>query len=275
MKKILTELLIIFLLILVSQNASAFKVGGLQNPESVIVDPATGVYYISGHTQTTGFIWKVDATGKRAIFLEGGKNGIVLNAPKGLAISGDQLYVADGKSIYRFNKTTGASLGIIDLLGIAGNSLQDLVFGNEGQLFVSDGPRNAIYKIDTRNAFNVSILARSPNLGFPTGIAFDMPRNRLIVLSRHRILSVSMEGGITSLVNGKFKSLYGVDWDRQGNLLVSDRGAGKVYRIRNFSFQEIVRQNILDPSGISFDYAHNQMLISSGKGRLVFSLPLK
>lgn len=275
MKRILTELLVFFLLILFAQTASALKVGGLQNPQSVIIDPATGDYYIAGHSQSTGFIWKIDAIGKRIPFIEGGKNGIALNAPKGLAISGDQLYVTDGKTIRRFDKTTGTSLGIIDLLGIGGHTLQGLVFGNDGQLFASDGPGNAIYKIDTQNKFNVSILVKSSRLGSPAGITFDVPRNRLIVLSRTRILSVSMDGKAAPIINRTFQNLAGVCWDRQGDLLVSDRGAGKVYRIRNFSIVEVVRENILSPAQIYFDYAHNQILVPSSKGKLVFSLPLK
>ncbi|MBC8284816.1 MAG: hypothetical protein H8E32_13450 [Nitrospinae bacterium] len=275
MKKILTELVLFFLIILLASTASAFKVGGLPNPQSVIVDPVTGVYYISGHSESTGFIWKVDKTGKRETFIEGGKNGIALSSPNGMALSGDQLYVADEKTIRRFNKTTGTSSGIIDLLGIGGSKLQGLTFGNDGQLFATDGLRNSIYKIDTLNKFNVSILVKSSRLSSPAGITFDIPRNRLIVLGRNRISTVSLEGQVASLINGTFQDLAGVGWDRQGDLLVSDRGAGKIYRIRNFSISEMVRKNILTPAGIFFDYTQNQILIPSTKGKLVFSVPLK
>ncbi len=275
MKKILTELFIFFLLILSSHPATAFKVGGLKNPESVIIDPTTGIYYISGHSKSTGYIWKVDTAGKQIPFIKGGKNGVALNSPKGLALSRDQLYVADGKSIHRFDKTTGVLLGTIDLLGMGGNTLQGLTFANEGQLFVSDSPKNSIYKIETQNQFNVSVFVRNSKLSQPTGITFDAPRNRLIVLGRNQILSVGMDRQVAPIVNKTFQDLVGVCWDRQGNLLVSDRTTGKIYSIHNFSILETVRQNILTPAGISFDYAQNQILIPSTKGKLVFSFPLK
>ena len=275
MRRILTELLVFFLFILSAQIASALKVGGLKNPHNIIIDPATRNYYVSGHSKSTGYIWKINSTGKRRVFIEGGKNGITLTTPRGLAIYGTELYVLDGKTIRRFDKTTGASTGIIELLGIGGNTLNGLVFGDEGQLFITDGPRNSIYKIDTQNKHNVSVLVKHNDLAFPQGIAFDIPRERLIVLSRKRILSVDLEGKIVPLLNRTFQGLAGVCWDRNGNLLVSDRAAGKVYLIRNFSIVETVQENIFDPAGISFDYSRNQILVPSAKGKLVFSLPLK
>ena len=275
MKRILTELFFFVLIILSTNTTYALKVVGLENPQSVIVDPVTGIYYISGHSDSTGFIWQVNPNGIRTTFIEGGKKGITLNSPKGLVISSDQIYVADRKSIRRFDKTTGASLGIIDLLGIGGNTLQGLTFSNDSQLFVTDGPRNSIYKIDTRNTYKISILIRSSKLNYPTGITFDFARKRLIVLSKNNILSVGMDGKITSIIKRTFKNLSGVCWDRQGNLLVADRGAGKVYRIRNFSLVETVRENILEPADIFFNYSKNQVLIPSTKGKLVFDLPLK
>tara|TARA_Y100001960_G_scaffold324247_1_gene404266 strand:+ start:150 stop:977 length:828 start_codon:yes stop_codon:yes gene_type:complete len=275
MKRILTKLFFIALIFLFTNTTYALKVRDLQNPQSIIIDPITGIYYISGYSDSTGFIWQVNPNGKRTTFIEGGKKGVELNSPKGLAIFSDQLYVADGKSIRRFDKTTGASLGIIDLLGINGNNLQRLAFSNDGQLFITDEPRNSIYKIDIHNAFKVSILIKSAKLSNPKGIVFDVARNQLIVSSKNHILSVSMDGKIIPIIKRTFQSLSGVCWGKQGNLLVSDQGAGKIYRIRNFSLVEIVQGNIIDPADISFDYTGNQILIPSTKGKLIFSLHLK
>ena len=84
-----------------------------------------------------------------------------------------------------------------------------------------------------------------------------------------------MDGKITPIIKRTFQALSGVCWDRQGNLLVSDQGAGKIYRIRNFSLVETIRENLFDPADISFDYTGNQILIPSTKGKLIFSLSLK
>ena len=119
-------------------------------------------------------------------------------------------------------------MGIIDLLGISENNLQSLAFSNDGQLFITDGPRNSIYKIDIHNAFKVSILIKNAKLSNPKGIIFDVVRNQLIVSSKNRILSVSMDGKMVPIIKRTFQALSGVCLDRQGNLLVSDQGAGKI-----------------------------------------------
>ena len=70
-----------------------------------------------------------------------------------------------------------------------------------------------------------------------------------------------------------FKNLHGIDWGREDDLLVADESAGKIYRIKKFSRTEIVRENILTPADISFDYAHNLILVPTSKGNLAFTIP--
>jgi hypothetical protein len=106
-------------------------------------------------------------------------------------------------------------------------------------------------------------------------MVYDSVRKRLIVVTRStgKILAVGMDGKITFVIQKTFKILHGIDWGRNGDLLVSDESAGKIYRIRIFSRTEIVRENILTPAGISFDYARNLILVPSSKGNLAFTIP--
>src|ERR1051325_10190117 len=84
------------------------ETGGMDVPESVRYDPDLDVFFVSNivgnpsNKDGQGFIAVVraDSTGVMKKLVESGKpaNGgkaIVLNAPKGLAISGDTLWVAD------------------------------------------------------------------------------------------------------------------------------------------------------------------------------------
>src|SRR5438128_11263884 len=77
---------------------------GLQTPESVLWDPQQDVYFISNingqalAADNNGYISRVnpDTMQVEAKWVEGGvKPGVTLNAPKGMAIVGDTLYVAD------------------------------------------------------------------------------------------------------------------------------------------------------------------------------------
>src|SRR5689334_14519606 len=88
-------------------DATATKLGeatGMKTPESVRYDPELDLYYISNingnpsQHDNNGFIaiLRADSTGApMKMLVEGGKNGVTLDAPKGLALSGDTLWVAD------------------------------------------------------------------------------------------------------------------------------------------------------------------------------------
>ena len=80
------------------------ETGGLQTPESVRYDPDLDVFYVSNingnpmQHDGNGFITVVraDSTGAPTkVLVEGGKAGAKLDAPKGLALQGDTLWVAD------------------------------------------------------------------------------------------------------------------------------------------------------------------------------------
>ena len=79
-------------------NAYPFEVTGLSTPESFIVDPETGNYFISNinggpaDKDNNGFITKLDPDGKVIAlkFIDASK-GTPLHAPKGLAIVGKNL----------------------------------------------------------------------------------------------------------------------------------------------------------------------------------------
>ena len=202
---------------------------------------------------------------------------MTLHAPDGLALKGNILYVTDIDSLRWFDKNNGKPLGHIDFTGMGAKRLKGLAFDGEDNLYISDVLANAIYKVETGNAHKVSVFSKDNRLGNPSGMVYDSARKRLIVVARAtgRILGVGLDGKIALVIHTKrtFKNLHGVDWDREGNLLVSDHIEGKIYRIHNFSRIEVVRENILTPASISFDYAHNLILVPSSKGNLAFTIP--
>src|SRR6185295_12870463 len=86
--------------------ATATKLGeaaGMSTPESVRYDADRDVFFVSNingnpsQHDGNGFIAVVraDSTGVMSKLVEGGKNGAKLDAPKGMAIVGDTLWVAD------------------------------------------------------------------------------------------------------------------------------------------------------------------------------------
>src|SRR6187399_1761240 len=101
---------------------------GLQTPESVYFDKRRDVYLVSNingapaDVDGNGFITRLtpqdDGQYKIELkFIDGARKGTLLNAPKGLTVAGDVLYVADIDRVRKFDALTGAPKGEILLKG--------------------------------------------------------------------------------------------------------------------------------------------------------------
>lgn len=267
-------------LILFFPLAHAFQLQGMDKPASFIVDHSTGTYYVSNVVgasrakDNNAFIAKIDGSGKLIDrhFIRSSKNGVTLNAPKGLAISGDDLYVTDIESVRRFDKNSGKLLGTVDLALLGARDLNGLALSPDGQLFVSDTRGNTIFKIDPAKGYQVTILARGTGLSHPRGMVYETPHNRLLIATgSQKIIAVDRRGNLLTVFKGAFKSLDGIDLDRQGNMIVSNSKAGEIYRIKKYSTLETIRKNMVTPVGISFDSRNHQVLVPSFDGGIVFT----
>ena len=190
----------------VKQSArSAARVGplavvnGLASPEAVVFDPVRDVYFVSnmngdaGVKDGNGFISRIRSDGvvDSLHFIQGGRNGVTLNAPMGSRIQGDTLWVLDVDMLRGFDARTGAPLTAIDLAPFGAGFLNDLTPGPDGDFYITDtGVRvvngksahlapDRIYHVD-RNR-RVSVVLESPPLALPDGIGWDPWGRRLIL----------------------------------------------------------------------------------------------
>jgi len=269
---------------LFSLSAHAFELRGMDKPACFIIDPDTGMYYVANVAgsrrikDSTAHITKIYPDGKRIdrLFIRSGRHGIVLNAPNGLAILGNDLFVADIDVVRRFDKNSGRLTGIIDLKLLGARSLHSIAISPEGLLFVSDTGSNTIFKIDLNMSYRVTILARGEGLGPPKGMVYENRHQRLLVTTSNsgKIIAVDMQGQFLTVYKGEFKGLDGIDLDRQGDIIVADFTAGKIVRIKKYSTVEILREHMVTPAGLSFDTRNNQVLVPSFDGNMVFTFAL-
>ena len=120
-----------------SNASGARRVGviqGFKTPESVHYDAASDAYFVSnidGNPSAhdgKGSIVRIpaDTTDTVRVFAEGGKNGVELNAPKGIATAADMLFVADIDVVRVFSRRTGAPIRTIDLKPLKATFLNDI-----------------------------------------------------------------------------------------------------------------------------------------------------
>lgn len=185
-----------------STATKVLTVEGFLTPESVLHDSVQDIYFVSningGPTakDDNGFISRVrpDGAVENLKFVEGGKNGVTLNAPKGLALAGDTLWVADIDAVRAFDAKTGAPRDSVGLAGQGAVFLNDVAVAQTGALYITDtgirfddlgnvlhpGP-DRIFRIGPDR--QVTVAVRGDTLGRPNGITLDAAGKRLIVVS--------------------------------------------------------------------------------------------
>jgi len=171
-------------------------VDGFQAPEAARWDPDQKVWFvanINGYPSgkdNNGFIsrLKPDGTVDSLKFIAGGSKGVTLNAPKGMAIVGDTLWVCDIDAVRGFNRKTGALVANIKVPGAV--FINDISVGPDG-LYATDsgiilgpdgsakhpGP-DALYKIAGRRATTAVKFDGQPA---PNGITWDPNGERFLI----------------------------------------------------------------------------------------------
>jgi sugar lactone lactonase YvrE len=138
-------------LIVCPSPASAAKLlwelKGLEQPESVVQDPATGALYVSNiagaimQKDGNGFIAKLKPDGTIATrqWVKG------LNAPTGLALHERSLYVADVDELVEINAASGEIVKRYPAKGAI--FLNDVAAAEDGTIYASDTPMNTIWRL--------------------------------------------------------------------------------------------------------------------------------
>lgn len=120
----------------------------VRTPESVLLDPGKEFLYVSNINEGpwekdgNGFISKMDVNGNVTIlkWVEG------LNAPKGMGILGNSLFIADIDEIVEANLETGE---IIQKIKIEGDpQLNDITVGGDGVVYISGSNSQKIYALE-------------------------------------------------------------------------------------------------------------------------------
>lgn len=261
---------------------------GLQTPESVLYDPQQDVYFVSNingqalATDNNGYISKVNPdTLQIQKWIEAGKNGVTLNAPKGLAVAGDTLYVADITVVRKFDRKTGAPKGQVAIPG--STFLNDLA--TDGKVvYVSDSGlkagaggnfeptgTDAVWKITGDKAQKI---ASGSDLGRPNGLEVVNGNVWVVTFGGTELYQLS-SGKKTAVANLPKGSLDGLVHLADGSFLVTSWDGKAVYRGAQAGPFTAVVENVNAPADIGYDTKRQLLLIPHFMDSIVTIHPLK
>lgn len=212
------------------------SVEGFSVPESTLVDPATGMVYVSNiacpHEGDGTQYWTADGNGFVSLLDPDGILDQVrwidshpqapLNSPKGLCILDGVLHVADLQMIHRFTLPDRRPLASIQITGA--KRINDLA--TDGQaIYASDTAAGKVYRI----AGTQITLVKAPEA--VNGITFHEGRMYCVSWTRHEVFELDPTGKLPPrpfALAWYFTNLDGIEVLDDGSFLVSDFMGNKV-----------------------------------------------
>jgi sugar lactone lactonase YvrE len=257
------------------------ETGDMQTPESVRYDPDLDAFFvanINGNASQhdgNGFIAMVraDSTGVVKHLVDGGKNGAVLDAPKGMAISGDTLWVADIDAVRAFNKRTGAPITSVSLKSQKATFLNDVAIGPDGAVYITDTgivfdakggmTHPGVNRIFKLAGGKVSEVATGDSLSNPNGLTWDRVRNRWLLAPFGGNDVQAMNPGDKApkkLASGPGQ-YDGIEALADGRILVSSWADSAVHVIVNDTSMSVLVPNVAAPADIGVDTKRNVIAV--------------
>ncbi len=263
---------------------------GFSTPESVFYDADQDVYFVSNINGSplvedgNGFISKVNAESREitAKWIDGETEGVTLNAPKGLTITGETLWVTDINVVRKFDRTTGAPLGEVAIEGSV--FLNALSPSEDGSVFVSDtglkvgtegfepSGTDAIYRIAPDGALEK--LIDGDELLRPNGVVWTPEGLWSVTFGSNQLFMVA-NGEKTNVVELPSGSLDGLLALEGGDVLLSSWDSQSVYRGPVAGPFEVVVENVNTPADIGFDSKRQLILVPQFGDSIVVLHPLK
>ncbi len=257
-------------------------VDSFRTPESVLYDATMDVYLVSNingspfDKDDNGFISRVGADGRvvELRWLDGASDSVTLNAPKGMAIRGDTLYVADIDEVRRFDRTTGGPLGT--LLTRRGAFLNDIGTGPDGNLSVTDTGLRPDFSAGPGGIFRFTARGRQWDAatGGPNGVVGDTGGSYVVVYWNGDVAGFSATG--RPLPRYAPGQLDGVVRLADGTLLASSWADSSIIRLApGDTAWTRLYGSMPSPADIGLDTRRNRVLIPIFQGNRIEVRPAR
>lgn len=202
----------------------------LRTPESVLYDSRTDVLYVanidgkSDALDGSGFISKVSLDGK----IENLRWTSGLNAPKGMGLHKNRLYVTDVYRLVAINTETGQAEKTWDAVDQKGAFLNDVTVAKDGTVYVSDSRADKIYRLKDDKW---EVWMEGEQLNKPNGL-LAVGKNQLMIgcTKTGALRSVDVNTKTMMTIADGMTVTDGIVPEGKGNYFVSDWN-GQVFHV--------------------------------------------
>lgn len=255
---------------------------GFDSPESAVFDSTLNVWFVSNIAgdafakDHNGFIsrLKADGTLDSLHFIRSGVGGAVLDGPKGLALHGDTIWVADIDVARAFDRRSGRPLATVDLRPLHALLLNAIAVGPDGRVYITDtaiqpGPDGNPKKAAPDRIFVIgpglkpAIAVQDSAMEGADGISWDAARKRFIVVGYMGKAITAWAPGARRVQHvasgaGQFD---GCEWLPDGRTLVSSWADSSLYVLRGDSLAKVVAGGLPTPADLHVDLHTMRMAI--------------
>ncbi len=243
-------------------------------PESVEYYAAEDVYLVTNINGSplaldgNGFISKVNPNGDiiELKWIDGTTEGITLNGPKGMAIVGNNLFVADINRVHVFELPSGKQITSVIIEG--SSFINGIDQASDGDVVVTDSgftdgfaasDTDAIYKVSANGKYK-KILG-DKDMGHPNGIVSDGDKLIVVTFGSGEIFSLDGAGNKVMLPKPPQGGLDGLLKLADGRFIISSWGGSAIYALNQDNTYTVLMDSVDAPADLGFDSKRNRVLI--------------
>jgi sugar lactone lactonase YvrE len=247
---------------------------GFSTPESVLYDPEADVYLVANiqgdplARDGNGFISRISPEGEVIAlkWIDGAAEGVTLDAPKGMALAGERLFVADIDVVRVFDRESGTLLDEIPVEGAT--FLNDIAAAEDGTVYVTDSGTGVIHRIRPDGTLEQAGQTKNPNGIYVRGEMI------LVTGGSNQIFRLDDDGALTPEYETPTGGLDGLILLDDRSVLVSSWDGMAVYQFDADGQVSTLFIGIKSPADIGFDSQRQLVLIPQFENDRVEARPL-